>query len=233
MDQEETLPERIERFRTTYLEPENGNDHRLMLHWEQNAIRSNYADIQIRRTAGHEVTDLVLDKLLPHTNSAANLKRDVHVSYWGAISKNVRVWFETMKWKTAEDWPGTALWILDMVEAGRTEDWDAWNSLATSPMQKGFACGFITPIVYCLNSNQPVINTKVLKTYKQVAKELGIKERISPSLTEYLENKEHLFNLVEQLKPLGIYSMGEWDIYCVWNISKRLGGKNETSSKVT
>ena len=38
--QEETLLARIERFRTTTLEPENDNDHRLMLHWEQNAIRS-------------------------------------------------------------------------------------------------------------------------------------------------------------------------------------------------
>ena len=76
MDHEETLPKRIERFRTTYLEPENGNDHRLLLHWEQNAIRSNYAEIQTRRSAGHDVTDLVLDKLLPHTNSAADRKQD-------------------------------------------------------------------------------------------------------------------------------------------------------------
>lgn len=137
----------------------------------------------------------------------------------------MKSWFEGAKWKEPGDWPNVAGWLLDIVEAGKNEDWDQWRTLAQQPVQKGFACGFITPIVHCLNLKLPVINSKVVRTYAEVAPVLGIMTQISPALAEYPENKTLLSSLVDRLEELGLYGFDEWDVYCHWNVVKKLGGK--------
>ena len=143
------------------------------------------------------------------------------------FSKDVVRWFEGAKWKQPSDWHDSALWILDIVEAGRAKDWNTWKLLSNYPMQKGFACGFITPIIHCLNDALPVINSKVVKTYADVSATLGVRDEISASLVQYPDNFQRVVRLVEQLKSLGIGNLTEWDMYCHWNVSKRLGGQLE------
>src|SRR5438045_3059161 len=77
----------------------------------------------------------------------------------------LKSWFEGANWKKADEWPAVAAWLLDISEAGKREEWDRWKDLSQEPLQKGFACGFITPIVHCLNPKLPVVNSKVVRTY--------------------------------------------------------------------
>ena len=92
------------------------------------------------------------------------------------------------------------------------------------PLQKGFACGFITPIVHCLNLKLPVINSKVVRTYAEVAPILGFAPEISSALPEYPASTALLSTLIDHLE-LGLHGFDEWDVYCHWNVAKKLGGK--------
>lgn len=221
------LQQRIQRYRKTYLEDAAGRKHKQAQYDERDEILHAYQEIQAQRKRGEDVTMAVLTRLLPHQDTQYNRERGAHISTWPCISKDVVRWFEGAKWKQSSDWPPTAQWILAMVEAGSFENWEDWKKLSSHPMQKGFACGFITPIVHCLNNPLPVINSKVVRTYADVAEMLGIRDEISASLIDYPDNKDRILRLIEQLKPLGISDLVEWDMYCHWHISKRLGGKVE------
>ena len=177
------------------------------------------------RQAGRDITDETLRRLLPHSDTRGNRERGVRISTWPCITKDVRSWFEGAGWKKPSEWPEVANWLLDITEAGRDEDWERWRELARHPAQKGFACGFITPIVHCLNANLAVINSKVVKTYAAVAPTLGMTDEITPALEGYPESRDRLLGLVGRLGTIGLHGLDEWDVFCHWSVSKRLGGK--------
>ncbi|SRR6266436_691740 len=222
----EELVKRFQRFRHEYLDTPEGREHRQNQLREQEEVQSIYRNLRAKQQGGEGVTDEVLKRLLPYADTKGNRARGNRISTWPCITKDVRTWFEGAKWKTAAEWQEVAKWLLDISEAGRLQDWKGWNMLADQSVRKGFACGFITPIVHCLNPALPVINSKVVDTYKQVARELSVDSEISLVLAEYPQSQQTLLNLVKQLEPLGIHDLLEWDIYCHWNIAKRLGGKD-------
>lgn len=215
---------RIERFRRGYLDTPTGRDHYSKAESEEKEVQSIYASLLAKRNAGNDVTDEVLSKLLPHANTSGNRQRGARTSTWPCITKDIRMWFEGARWKKPTEWPEAARWLLDVVNAGAAENWSEWVTLAQKPIQRGFACGFITPIVHCLNPNLPVINSKVVRTYADVAAELGLESEVSPALVEYPENQKRILELIAALQPYGIKDLREFDIYCHWNIDRRLGG---------
>ncbi len=222
----EALVERFQRFRHDYLDTPAGREHHQNEVREQSEVQAIYQNLRAKQQSGEDITDEVLKCLLPYADNKGNRARGNRISTWPCITKDIRSWFEGAKWKTSTEWPEVAIWLLDISEAGQMQNWKRWDALANRPIRKGFACGFITPIVHCLNPALPVINSKVATTYKSIAHELGIDSEISLVLAEYPQSQQTLLSLVKQLEPLGIHGLLEWDMYCHWNIAKRLGGKD-------
>ncbi len=220
------LIKRFQRFRHDYLDTPEGREHQQNQLREQKEVQDIYGNLRARQQSGEDVTDDVLKRLLPYADNKGNRERGNHISTWPCITKDIRSWFEGAKWKTSTEWPEVATWLLDISEAGQMQDWKRWDGLANQPIRKGFACGFITPIVHCLNPALPIINSKVATTYKSIAHELGVDSEISLVLAEYPQSQQTLLSLMKQLEPLGIHGLLEWDIYCHWNIAKKLGGKD-------
>lgn len=221
----EALMKRFQLFRQDYLDTPEGRQHRQNELQEQRDVQAIFEQLRVKQQRGEDTTDEVLKRLLPYADTEGNRERGNRISTWPCITKDIRSWFEGIRWKTPSEWPDTAKWLLDIAKAGQRQDWTRWNILADQPIRKGFACGFISPIVHCLNPALPIINSKVVGTYKQVAPELGLSAEISLMLSEYSQSQKVLLDLVKRLASLGIKDLLEWDIYCHWNISKRLGGK--------
>lgn len=219
------LKARFAKFHQDYLNTAQGREHLKRFAEEPKQVQATFHALKQKKAAGEDITDEVLRKLLPHSDTEGNRKRGAWISTWPCVTKDVKAWFEGAKWKKPGEWPAVAEWLLALAEVGKLEDWPNWKAMATAPIQKGFACGFITPILYCLNSKLPVINSKVVTTFAAVASELRVDDAISSSLADYPENQAKLLSLVAKLEPLGIRSVQEWDIYCHWNVAKRLGGK--------
>lgn len=220
------LKDRIQRFIDEYWDSPVGREHLQTSIDERQEVELVYRDLLEKRSRGEDITEETLRRLLPHSDTQYNRNRGARISTWPCITKDVVAWFEGAKWKTRDEWPETVEWLLNVVEAGSTEDWDTWYRLAELPMKKGFAAGFITPIIHCLNPVLPVVNSKVVNTYGAVAAELGLNKQISALLIEYPESSlPSVLEMVELLRPLGIETLNQWDIYCHWNVSKRLGGR--------
>jgi 5-methylcytosine-specific restriction protein B len=177
----ELLNQRIAKFKVEYLNTPIGREHLRSETEEPKEVQSIFEKLRTRQNAGEDITDDTLRQLLPHLNTKGNKQRNARISTWPCVTKDVKSWFEGAEWKKPEDWPAVAAWLLDIAEAGKKEDWAQWKALAQQSVQKGFACGFITPIVHCLNLRLPVINSKVVRTYKEVAPILGLAPEISPS----------------------------------------------------
>ncbi len=223
----EELQKRIGRFRKEYLDTAAGREHLRHQAEEPKEVLAAFEKLRGKREAGEDIIEETLRRLLPHSDTSGNRERGVRISTWPCITKDVKSWFEGAGWKAPSEWPEVANWLLDIAEAGRVEDWDRWRELARHPAQKGFACGFITPIVHCLNAELPVINSKVVKTYAAVAPALGMTDEITPALGAFPESRDRLMGLVSRLGALGLNGLDEWDVFCHWSVSKRLGGKAE------
>lgn len=229
MGQEE-LQYRIQRFIDTYWNTAAGRKGYKSALDEREEVQEIFSDLMKKQQRSVDITDETLRRLLPHSDTQHNRDRGARTSTWPCITKDVVAWFEGAKWKTADEWPETAHWLLAIVDAGYQEDWEQWLELVKHPAKKGFAAGFISPIIHCLNPELPVINSKVVKTYSYVASELGLSTQIYPSLGDYPNHSRKLVvDLLEQLEPYGIESLNQWDSFCHWHISKRLGGAIETT----
>lgn len=224
MGSSDAIGKRIQTFRSIYMDTAQGREHLQNLLREHTVVQEIFRNLRKRQRDGEDVSDDVLTHLLPYVDTKGNRERGARISNWPCITKDVRMWFEGAKWKSSEEWPDVAIWLLDIVEAGKSEDWTSWRTLAANQLQKGFACGFITPIVHCLNPNLPVINSKVVKTFSETAPRLGSPSEISAALHDYPDNQGKILDLVNCLKDEGIQGLYEWDIYCHWNVAKRLGG---------
>lgn len=221
---ETTLAERVERFRREYLDTSMGRTHYQTMASESKEVRAIWGALVARRQSGSDVTNEVLQRLLPHANTQGNRQRGARVSTWPCITKDIRMWFEGAGWKAAGEWREAALWVMDIVDAGLNANWPSWRDLAQQPIQRGFGCGFISPIVHCLRPDLPVINSKVVRTFADLAGDLGLAQRITANLLDYPDHYGLVLALVDRLKPMGIGDVREFDIYCHWNIHKRLGG---------
>jgi hypothetical protein len=61
-------------------------------------------------------TEKVLQKLLPHTDSAAHKKSSAWIHVAPAIQGDIRNWFEAAGWTKREDWPKIASAILSFLK---------------------------------------------------------------------------------------------------------------------
>ncbi|HEX4292972.1 MAG TPA: hypothetical protein VHZ29_02455, partial [Rhizomicrobium sp.] len=147
-----------------FLKVPEGQEH-LYRYDEARAIgRRNFEDIRAAAENGANVTREVLQRLLPHTNSAAHRASDAWIHIAPAVQKNIQEWFEGAGWTQPEDWPKVTVAILNFV----SECADDPSLLATAakqfsddPYTTGLQTGMLTPI---LNAVRPddflILNNK-------------------------------------------------------------------------
>jgi len=218
------LQERIHWFKEGYLDTPAGQKHLAVTEAEPKEVKKIFEEIREKYLADQDITDDVLRRLLPHTDSEFHRNNDYRVSTWPCIQRDVRSWFEGAGWKKPEDWEPTARLLFEAIDgliSGRQEPWDQFLS---SEYRYGFGTGFVSPILFCLDDQFPVINSKVVKTYRYCTEQLGERDEIDAKLVNYLENAEKVKALQERLAPLGLRDIREFDIFCHYMVSKRLGG---------
>jgi predicted RNA-binding protein with PUA-like domain len=222
------LEERIQWFREEYLDTPAGQKHLAVTEAEPKEVKKIFEEVREKYVAGQDITDDVLRRLLPHIDSEFHRQNNYRISTWPCIQKDVRSWFEGAGWKKPEDWEPTARLIFEAIDGlinGQQKDWDRFLD---SEYRHGFGTGFISPILFCLDERFPVINSKVVKTYGYCTEQLGELDEIDAKLVNYLKNAAKVRALLERLAPLGLKSIREFDIFCHYMVSKRLGGGDLT-----
>jgi len=223
----ERLEELFADFESEYLADEVGQRHAERYRSVVQAGVENYRMIREKADAGQDVTDLVLTKLLPHTNTQWHRERDDWVHVAPAITKDVRSWFEGAGWATPEVWPSKAALILDFVSSAveHPEAIDqACAKFAASPLSRGLQGGMLTPILNALRPDAyAIINSKVVKLFDALTG-----ETIRPVISEYAETNREVLAFVEANRGIlkkagqhGVSDLQAFDMLSHWYVSVR------------
>jgi hypothetical protein len=150
---------------TDYLAIPTGQEHLAFYAHQREEARRNLEDILAKRDRGEDVTDDVLLRLLPYSDTAANREAGAWVHVAPVITGNLRLWYERARVTKREDWPHVASAILEFVVrciehpeelAAACEDFSAL------PYSKGFQTGMLSPILNALNPDAfRILNNKV------------------------------------------------------------------------
>lgn len=210
-------------FENGYLLEPAGQRHKAAYGKERAEVQQYWSDIKSAKVAGRDVTEQVLSKLLPYSNTRHNREKGYRISTAPAITKDLRKWFENAGWQESNNWDHVADAIYDLVfEVVENANWGALASFeANQNVSKGFKSGFLTPTLYFLDSARfRIVNSKTIDTFNFL---LGPKA-IGRDLSHY---KEYVLAIDQALAELGNPLLLDRDVadeFCHWMCDRRLGG---------
>jgi len=149
----------VKEFENSYLNTKQGREHLEVYRKERKEVRKIFNEIKERRGRGEDITDMVIHKLLPIERESAT----------GAGVKTIKAY----GWSD-EDLPMVAKTVFDLIDKliSVPDDVDKQKEIITSfvssPYQRGFQTGIITPILYCLQPKYLLINKKVVDTVRYI-----------------------------------------------------------------
>jgi hypothetical protein len=209
-------------FEKKYLLEPAGQKHLALYKKEGDEVTLYWSKIKKAKQAGEQIIDLVLQKLLPYSNTRHNREKGYRISVAPAITRDLKKWFENAGWQQHDNWDNVANAIYDLVY-GFIEEGN-WNSLVAfeenQQVSRGIKAGFISPSFYFLNQQYRIINNKTIDTINYL---LG-RNAIGRDLSHY---KEYLETINQALEELGIPLFDDanvFDAFCHWMCDKRLGG---------
>ncbi|MGZ8847294.1 MAG: hypothetical protein ACXW3C_12605, partial [Pyrinomonadaceae bacterium] len=149
------------------LEPA-GQRHKAAYGKERTEVLQFWSDIKAAKVAGRDVTEQVLTKLLPYSNTTHNREKGYRISIAPAITKDLRKWFENAGWQESDNWDHVANAIYDVVfQVVENANWEALVSFeANQKVSRGIKSGFLTPTLYFLDSARfRIVNSKTIDTF--------------------------------------------------------------------
>jgi len=99
------------------------------------------------------------------------------------------------------------------------------NSFKTGQYGKGIQTAILSSVLFYLNPNYLLINTKTVNTFNLLSEVIGDNEKINGNLTDYIDNLEKLSKLLGHLsRYVPDFSDFEvFDAFCHWMCDKNLG----------
>lgn len=226
MDQEkkEQLAELFDECVSDYLLAEQGQGHMRAFPAVREQGRRNFDEVLVAKERGEDITDLVLLKLLPYTDSKKHREQGAWIHVAPAIMGDIRNWFGSVGWQKEEDWPDVSLALFDFVQECKNNPEllsDACKRLYDLPYTKGFQTGIVTPILNALRpSDYLIVNNKTRATINYFT-DHKYKQRI----TDYAQtNSEGRRFVNEYIKPIknryprlsAVLDEDVFDIFCHW-----------------
>lgn len=137
----------------TYLTTPAGQHHRQAFAHQRAAAQEHLAQLTRLDAQGVDITDLVLRKLLPHSDTEAHRQQGTWISLAASISGDLRTWYEAAGMTRSDRWPAVARALWEFVRrttAHPDELAAACADFAAQPATKGFQTGMVTPILNAL-----------------------------------------------------------------------------------
>jgi len=214
-------------FLDTFGSGEKGTKHMEIVLHSREAAQQRLRRIRELEAAGGDLTDEVLDGLLPHTGSAGNRARGAWTSVAPAVTKDIRSWFEGSGFRKPEDWPevAKALWRLVSRALAKVDELEeAIEEFQTSGWSKGFQAGMISPF---LNAIRPesfaIFNSKSRRSINHFA---GTK--YSPNLASYPAANQEILDWTTELSELFVIPEHPelrphevFDMFAHWLVAER------------
>ncbi|HEX8549932.1 MAG TPA: AAA family ATPase [Abditibacteriaceae bacterium] len=128
------------------------------------AAEENWTQVRDSHEQGNDITQAVLDKLLPHSSSGGEQSSQVWVHAASPTANNLKKLYEANGWVDAGQWSEVATAIYQFINdcLEETDDLEtAVLNFQNSGYSKGFASGMLSPILNALRPDRyAVINNK-------------------------------------------------------------------------
>ena len=220
----EELLKIVEEFKQNYLNTDQGRRHLEKYNKEREEVRRIFNEIQEKKERGEDITELVLDHLLP-------IKRE---SVTPAGVKTIEAYYKRAgKTLNEEDLPKLAEAIFNLINEliNSPDNPDRQKEIIrifiSSLYSRGLQAGIISPVLDYIEPKYLLINNKVVDTVRFISREFMDGEvRLSTSLEEYVDNnsklKQFLKELSEEVPDFEDFDI--FDMFCHWMCDKNLGG---------
>ncbi|MFX0196313.1 MAG: AAA family ATPase [Candidatus Hodarchaeota archaeon] len=154
----------FEEFVKKYAATSEGQIHNKAYEQTREQGRRNFEEIVMAANRGEDVTEQVLLRMLPYTDSAGNREKEAWITIASAVTGDIKGWFQEKKWTKPEDWPHIAQAILRFVRRCNENPVDlqaACEEFVSLPYSKGFQAGMLSPILNALRPDDFIlINNK-------------------------------------------------------------------------
>ena len=193
---------------TEWLKSKDAEERKKEINKEKRQVEELMISLRGMPQESPEFTDGVLSRLLPHKGG-----REKRESVWGT-SPNIKGKTESFTNYNDEQWNLVAKNIFSLIDQCQEEPKNLKESvekfIKEKQFSKGFKCGYITPVLFCINSSFPIINGKVVKVYATFSRKQGWGDKISNELKDYPENIPKCKRL---MKLLGL-RVTNFDMFC-------------------
>ena len=229
-DRAEQFNELLAECSRTFLTTVEGEAQRLAYLRARLSAQHNVATVAQLDAQGIDITDAVLLKLLPHTDTEAHRAQGAWIHPAAFITGDLRRWYEASGVTRPDVWPiiARALWqliqrcVADSTNLAAVEE--ACRAFAAEPATKGFQTGIVTPI---LNALQPdhllLLNRRSRTTINYfTGSDFGHTMLDYPAantaLHEFIDNQPNLQQLAHalEMRPGDLF-----DLFSHWLISVR------------
>jgi hypothetical protein len=226
-DRQEQFTNLLAECSQTFLTGERGEEQRLAYLAARLSAQHNYAAVRQLDAQGIEITDAVLLRLLPYTDTEQHRTQGAWLHPDAFITGDLRRWYEASGMTPPDAWPTIARALWTFIQQCMAEDADleeACRQFAAEPATKGFQTGLVTPI---LNALQPerylLLNRKGRTTLNHFANtSFGHTMLDYPAanaaLQRFLDDQPRLQQLAAALEMLP----GDlFDLFSEWLVSER------------
>jgi hypothetical protein len=212
-------------FITAYPTTPDGQRHLEFYEIARQEGRENFAKVVAAADQGENITDLVLLRLLPYQDSAANRKKGAWVHIAPSITGDIKGWFENVGWTQPEDWPRIAKAILSFAGRCKADPQElpaACREFSELPYTKGLQTGMLTPILNALRPNEFVIvNNKSRRVINYFAG-----TSYGQKLVDYPATNATAVQLITELWSdlqssalSGLRDADQFDMFCHWLVA--------------
>ncbi|MCL2929218.1 MAG: AAA family ATPase [Trichodesmium sp. MAG_R01] len=210
----------FQEFSDSYPYSLEGLNHRASYEKQRQQGRRNFEEITTAAKAGEDITELIIWKLLPHTNTPSNRQKGVWIHLSESSNTDLSEWFQWLE--KQEDWSVITRAIYNFVTSCLTDYHKflvACKNFSKLPYSREFKIGIITPI---LNAVKPddflLINNKSRKVINYLSN-----TKHTQKLTEYpyinLTGHNLILELAEEMQKQNIPAMRDddlFDMFCYW-----------------
>ena len=207
-------------FSEDYPLTEKGKDHIAAYSRHRQQGQQNYREVETAAARGEDITELVLLKLIPYSDSSANHDRHVWIHHAPCVVGDL--------FKKSEnngnivDWAETAKTIFQFVKRCNDSPADletACQDYEASPHSKGFQTGYLTPILNALRPDDfLLINSK-----SQQAINYFTDSSYSTKIADYPQSNNAEHRLIHSITPdmrtiwdSDLRDSDQFDIFCHW-----------------
>jgi len=196
------------------LQTETAENHLKGIEKEKQEVQDLMKKLESMDKSSIEFTDWILYGLLPQYKTKNAKRLSTFPSFM-----NIRKFFKNYNY-TEEDWNKIANMIYNLSHDFQKSPNELKQHIKKFTSDKrlcrNLQTGSITPILFCINDNFPVINNRVRYTYEDFSLTEGWNDKISQKIDDYPDGIEKCQKLINFLNIDEVKNFSVFDLFCYW-----------------